>query len=473
MTPPSAPTIYANQSTSPGEIRFQWAPVDGATSYYVEQEKPRLLLSNPWPKLPSPNDFPGVTVTITKTSAGFTAVIDGLEPGKKFKHRVRARNAHGYSKHSNEKETKTLPLPEPTGLTNREYTDSVGRRVLVLDWGNVSGTGITYKVRIRDAEKIYSCNFSILAPSCSKSQARWETLSPASPTSGIYSVTFNGSEAEIKYPVDGREYEHQVRSVKGKWESDWSSKWTTQMPDAIPHLGHQKDHTVKYAPSTTHPPTTDISKAIGIAVTAWENAVGGSWPNLSICRHCGNKNTDGKTVTINVVSGETSPGEGSTKPVEKAGVPIIGDADCGDTTACVKPKGVSDTYPWVSFYANGGKEAPWVHMSNMVMVIEDPPWSYGGKPKKVHTEYVWTNILTQHGQSAGSGKTYRYLPAVVMHEFGHTLGLTDLYKYPSSDHPRKYTGYLMTSTGKRTAIPQLDIDYVKQVYRNAHGTEPH
>ena len=138
-------------------------------------------------------------------------------------------------------------------------------------------------------------------------------------------------------PTRGREYEHQVSSVKGEWESDWSSTLTTQMPAAIPHLGHQKDHTVKYETSTAHPPTQDISNAIGTAAIAWENALGLSWPNLTFCHYCGDKNTDGKTVTIDVVSGEKSPGKGSEKELVWAS--IVGDCDCGAKVACVKPGG--------------------------------------------------------------------------------------------------------------------------------------
>ena len=63
---------------------------------------------------------------------------------------------------------------------------------------------------------------------------------------------------------------------------------------------------------------------------------------------------------------------------------------------------------------------------------------------------------------------FEYLPSIMMHEFGHTLGLTDLYEYPG-----QYPGYLMTSNEKQTAIPAKDINYVEQVYRNGHGTEPH
>ena len=475
----SAPTIHTHESVNPGEIRLKWAPVSGVDGYYVEQRKPKFAFLSSWPKLPS-SDFPGVTVTITETDSEVTAVIDGLEPGKSFKHRVRSYKGQKESDHSNEVETKALALPKPTGLRSEtglrskdktrylypctgrvgleeDCTDSVGRRVLVLDWDDVSGTGITYEVQLKDSDR-----------------GGWETLTPASPRSGIFSITFSGSWAEVRYPVDGRKYEYKLRSVKGSWKSDWSAKRIAQMPDAIPHLGHQQDHTVKYKIGVMPSGSASlVSKAISTAVTAWDSAVGRAWPNLTICDSCGGKNTDGHTVTINVVSGETSPGEGSTRGQVFSPTLLLG-ADCGARVACVKPAGPGDLRLYYDFWLDGGKDAPWRHMKNLEMVIEDPPWGYGDKTG--HTGYVWTNDAKQHGHpvrgSTFPKKTYRYLPAVVMHEFGHTLGLEDLYKdkyqgrYPKSD-------YLMSGDGGQTAILPKDIDYVKQVYRNGHGTEPH
>ncbi len=65
---------------------------------------------------------------------------------------------------------------------------------------------------------------------------------------------------------------------------------------------------------------------------------------------------------------------------------------------------------------------------------------------------------------------YKHALGVLMHEFGHTAGLTDLYKKEYGGH---YSGYVMENEREVTSIPSLDRDYLRQVYRNEHGAKPH
>ena len=402
----------------------------GATGYYVEQRKGgggreraswhRLRVS----EIP---EIPGVTVTIRVTNTGFAATIVGLQPNKSFKHRVQAYNTQRLSGYSGEKTTKTRKLLPPIGLTKgTQAEDSVGRRVLTLDWGDAPGTGITYKVRIRDAEKRLRCIATARGGQCVEVSHPWRTLSPTTRTSGILSITFNGSKADVKYPVDGREYEYEVKSVLGQWESGWSSTKKTEKQKAIPHLGHQQDHTVRYDLNSPYP--SYVGDAVDDARDAWnDSAVGTSWPNLRICESgssgCNARNTDGHKVTIKVVSGEKSPGKRNTKKLLRASYPIIGDADCGRTIACVKPNGYSDYDPFVVYGRDDGKSAPWQHMKNLTMVIESPAWFYRGEPL-THQRVYWTdNPNMDDVTDPNTGKLYRYLPAVVMHGVRPHLGV--------------------------------------------------
>ena len=109
-------------------------------------------------------------------------------------------------------------------------------------------------------------------------------------------------------------------------------------------------------------------------------------------------------------------------------------------------------------------------MGSLSMVIEEPAWSYipGGLLGLYgdHIRRLWTNDHLDHNRTITEG-TLIYLPSVLMHEFGHTVGLDDLYKYDG------YAGYLMDDTHGFQSIPILDKNYIKQVYRNEHGSEPH
>ena len=358
------------------------------------------------------------------------------------------------------------PLPVPTGLTKGIQTlhttgKHAGRRVLTLDWDDVEGTGIAYELWIRDAEKHWSCR------SDSDTGSVCEQLPKTDDRPWIKSGGINFSSADYRYPADGRIYEYQVRSVLGDSESAWSDIQTTTPQDAIPHVGHQQDYTVMYEIGTGSF-TKDINKSVEIAVKAWnDSSVGTSWPNLSICEKgssgCDARNTDGHKVEINVVG------------------PLGCDDENVGYGACVH---YTDDEALRTFKKDGGKSAPWQHMEDLEMRIENPAQIYDRRTgKRTITQrtlnYMWDNTRTR------AGDLWIYLPGLVMHEFGHTLGLYDLYKYPG-----KYPGYLMTDyhviadTMRETkekhpsrtptpAIPQKDIDYVRQVYRNGHGTEPH
>ena len=96
------------------------------------------------------------------------------------------------------------------------------------------------------------------------------------------------------------------------------------------------------------------------------------------------------------------------------------------------------------------------------MMIEFPGHSYN-PIADINYYFEWTLDPEMHLDPVPllPGYRFRYLVHVLLHEFGHTLGLEDL-----SDHD--IDGYLMSYHPESkifTEIPEEEVDYVRQVYR--------
>ena len=165
---------------------------------------------------------------------------------------------------------------------------------------------------------------------------------------------------------------------------------------------------------------------------------------------------DGDTTNVDVADG------GTNRTTQFSfGIP-----NCGRATACVKP---DPSFALLNLNPIGNGD-----MGSLKMVIEEPAWRYSPSGPLgllgTHSRKIWTNNHNDHNTLVqGTDYTFIYLPSVFMHEFGHTAGLEDLYNYPVPG----YSGYLMDDTHGFTSIPILDKNYIKQVYRNEHGSEPH
>ncbi len=109
-------------------------------------------------------------------------------------------------------------------------------------------------------------------------------------------------------------------------------------------------------------------------------------------------------------------------------------------------------------------------MEDMVIVLEDPPWSYqeiGGKGKE-HVEWEWTNDETLHGilvPKSYPAKYFRYVKRAMMHELGHTLGLHDFYKDETMNH-------LVAVMNESMNIEDEDISQLQAIYL-LHSRKPH
>ena len=102
-----------------------------------------------------------------------------------------------------------------------------------------------------------------------------------------------------------------------------------------------------------------------------------------------------------------------------------------------------------------------VHIANSTIMVEEPPRGQlkrGNAPPQ-EQDFEWTGSRSLHLMytSERPNTRYKYLPAVILHEFGHALGLDDL---PDS----VFASYLMHVAGKKIAVPNQDVEYMKQVY---------
>ena len=202
---------------------------------------------------------------------------------------------------------------------------------------------------------------------------------------------------------------------------------TLDSDELIPREGHQRDLTVRYDP----PPAADLPAAVRSTVVqdaakAWNDVASGSFPFALICDvladgsdNCSGRNADGQTVSVVVskTASRANPGP------------------CRTSIACV------------SFGPVDRHE----HLTTMTMYIENPAWALG-------SEFVWTDNSRLDGTLDRAGRQRRYLYAVLMHEFGHTLGLDDLRTRALG---LRYAQYLMYDALGHTSVHPLDLEYLQ------------
>ena len=178
--------------------------------------------------------------------------------------------------------------------------------------------------------------------------------------------------------------------------------------------------------------------SIDIGVRSWNDKTANRWPRVLICRAseatCAARNTDNHVVEVRV------EGEGG----------------CGDAIACAGPM----------------RRNPAEHLEDMSVIIEEP--ARGWNLKGAYVRHFWIEDLSLDGFETTTGATLRHLPSVVAHEFGHTLGLYDLYYQRDDQNNYIYPveHYLMGHR-LRPVVPWTDQLNVKQLYLNKHGGVAH
>ena len=164
--------------------------------------------------------------------------------------------------------------------------------------------------------------------------------------------------------------------------------------------------------------------AWALPASDWNSA--GAGAGLVICRHgaalCDAKNTDTFIVTVKLSDD---------------------DDNCGRAIACVRP-----SYSGLA-----------THRANMKLIFEEPALAYG-KPLGGAQRYRWTNVAADNNEQTVPGHPddlWRYVGTVMVHEFGHTLGL--------ADHLDKLTPPVLgVMSNDSMTITQDEIDYLLKIY---------
>ncbi len=258
----------------------------------------------------------------------------------------------------------------------------------------------------------------------------------------------------------------------------------TPRPTATPtntpcrrHCGFPEDS----APGLVRPsilaaiPTTaiqDPAMVFGTAIPAgieeWNNAVATPWPHVWFCDAsdpaCSARNTDNHVIQVKTVPGV----KGSTRSQERV--------HCGLAAACAHTNVANSEH-------TGDGELPLIPenaITRATILFEEPAW--GRTDGGLDYRYYWTDVVAYHRKgvtvrTSGGGLqdgSYLHGKTTVMHEFGHVAGLSDLYLYETVATPAAplYPGYIMDTQGSNS-LPLKDIAYLRQVYRNKFGAEPH
>ena len=430
------------------KITLTWNAVPNPNAtYVVEQHFPDLIPSlidpnDDWETLTTnAGDNDGVSIgAITSSGGKLSVVVSGLEPGdeygetKEYKYRVSANSVQGLSEPSDEASGHVLNESPRNPPSNFAVSIVPGNRGFLIKW-DPDNDAEWYEVGLRSFSKTEGIDLYnhqsgpvTVGPLTSDNRARVDT---------------HGRKSTISlraYGLDYKSYTVTVKPVNGSGYGPAVSKRLTA--PRVMGVGHQADHNAKYIKGTIDDPI--VENSLATAATEWNTRMrplttttGGPRPlskGLSICEGCSDKHS----ITIET----RGDGVNSTSTVPNWA--------CGDVRACVR-------WSLSTIVSN--------HVVGATMIFESPPWTTRKQGRtKVHQRYQWTDIVSLDGSYVpGTGKTVKFqrIDRVVLHEFGHLLGLPDFYKYTETKNLQAIMRTTSVGISDDHDIDQLRAIYIK------------
>ena len=223
-------------------------------------------------------------------------------------------------------------------------------------------------------------------------------------------------------------------------------------------LKHQADNTVMYElqnPSRVYP---SYRTAIPKAVSAWETAIAKAKPTLDLnfCvkgdDDCSRERKSSRVFVYGINEDnyllKIEFEEGDSDNTESFVDPRYADDydDCGSSIACIKatnPRLYGNINPFTKIHNILASNAP-AHLEDMTMVIEHPAYEYvvvtddNGVVTDTYTSRIfwkqsvsyteddnWAAWSCSYDEKPANVTrcAYRYLPSLIIHEFGHTFGV--------------------------------------------------
>ena len=238
--------------------------------------------------------------------------------------------------------------------------------------------------------------------------------------------------------------------------------------EPMPDWGHQRDHTVSYeiGEMPTEAPEEEDDEGFGNyfhdsltlpagiieAAKQWHSQVGESWPNVRFCRS-----------DVEETDAHRCPdGVNDDRVTATAMIVTEGTCDTGhlDGVACVD---------FEDHVSNGHVLVPDVFFEHPTHVMRMDPDSADGEMRDFRVKWISKPDEDRQFINVNGVRMYAvYAKGIALHEFGHLAGLTDLYGLDAG-----YSGFLMYDPHETSVVPDLDVRYLKQVYRNEHGAAPH